>query len=48
MYTEYFKDGDRVPSALCPIHRGTFKQNATRAVSGFFRSLGSKLGGPLY
>ena len=44
-YTEYFKDGDKVPSALCPIHRGTFKQRATRAIEGFFRGLGSKIAG---
>ena len=44
-YTEYFKDGDAVPSALCAVHQGTFKQRATRAVDGFFRSLGGKLSG---
>ena len=27
-YIEYFKEGDSVPSALCPIHRGTLKQRA--------------------
>jgi membrane carboxypeptidase/penicillin-binding protein len=31
-YTEYFKDGDEVPSALCPIHEGSFRQEARRAV----------------
>ena len=44
-YTEYFKDGDKVPSALCPIHRGTLKQRATRAIEGFFRGLGSRIAG---
>jgi 1A family penicillin-binding protein len=44
-YTEYFKNGDTVPSGLCPIHQGSLKQRATRAIEGFFRSLGSKLGG---
>jgi 1A family penicillin-binding protein len=44
-YTEYFKEGDSVPSALCPIHRGTLKQRATRAIEGFFRGLGSKIAG---
>ena len=44
-YIEYFKDGDSVPSALCPIHRGSFKQRAARAVEGLFRSLGSKIAG---
>jgi 1A family penicillin-binding protein len=44
-YTEYFKEGDPVPSALCPIHRGTLKQRATRAIEGFFRGLGSRIAG---
>src|SRR6185369_7816887 len=35
VYTEYFKDGDKIPSALCDIHRGSFKQRTTRAVEGF-------------
>ena len=45
VYTEFFKDGDRVPSALCPIHRGSLKQRATRAIDGFFRGLGGKIAG---
>jgi membrane carboxypeptidase/penicillin-binding protein len=44
-YSEYFKDGDSVPSALCPIHQGTLKQRAARAIEGFFRGLGSKIAG---
>ena len=44
-YSEYFKEGDSVPTALCPIHRGTLKQRATRAIEGFFRGLGSKIAG---
>ena len=38
-YVEYFKEGDEVPSALCPVHKGTFKQRAARAVQGFFGRL---------
>jgi penicillin-binding protein 1A len=45
VYTEYFKENDSVPSALCPIHRGTFKERTSRAIAGFFRSLGSKIAG---
>jgi penicillin-binding protein 1A len=45
VYMEYFKEGDAVPSQLCPIHRGSFKQVATRAVESFFRGLGSKIAG---
>jgi 1A family penicillin-binding protein len=44
-YTEFFKEGDTVPSALCPVHRGTLKQRATRAIEGFFRGLGSRIVG---
>ena len=44
-YIEYFKESDRVPSELCPIHKGSFKQQARRAIEGFFRSLGSKIAG---
>ena len=44
-YTEYFKDGDQVPTQLCPIHQGTFKQQARRAVEGFFRALGGRIAG---
>lgn len=43
VYTEYFKNGDEVPSALCPVHEGTFRQAATRAVQNVFRSLGRRL-----
>ena len=35
-YTEYFKERRQVPSALCPIHRGTLKQQARRARSKDF------------
>jgi 1A family penicillin-binding protein len=45
LYTEFFKEGDTVPSALCPIHRGSLKQRASRAIGGFFRGLGSKIAG---
>ena len=45
VYTEYFKNGDAVPTGLCPIHRGTLKQRAARAVEGVLRSLGRKIGG---
>jgi hypothetical protein len=44
-YVEYFKDGDHIPSGLCPIHRGSLKQRAARAVQGLLRSLGSRIAG---
>ena len=45
VYTEYFKEDDAVPTELCPIHRGTLKERATRAVDSFFRALGGKIAG---
>jgi penicillin-binding protein 1A len=44
-YTEYFKEGDQVPTRLCPLHQGTVKQTVRRAVQGFFSGLGKKLKG---
>jgi penicillin-binding protein 1A len=44
-YTEYFKEGDDIPSRLCPVHQGTVKQQIQRAVKGFFSGLGKKLKG---
>lgn len=44
-YTESFKDGDKVPTELCPIHRGSLKQRAARAIDGLFRSLGNRVAG---
>lgn len=44
-YVEYFKEGDQVPTQLCPIHTGTLKQRVARAAQGFMRSLGGRLRG---
>jgi len=44
-YVEYFKAGDEVPTRLCPIHRGSFKQEARRVVNDILSSLGRKLRG---
>ena len=45
VYAEFFKDGDAIPTALCPIHQGSLKQRASRAIDGFFRGLGGKIAG---
>ena len=45
VYTEYFKEGDEIPSRLCPIHQGSVKQQIKRAVQGFFAGLGKRLRG---
>ena len=47
VYTEYFKADDAVPTELCPIHRGTLKQRAARAVEGLHESLGQENRGGL-
>jgi 1A family penicillin-binding protein len=39
-YVEYFKEGDQVPGRLCPIHQGSLKQRARRAIEGFLGTLG--------
>jgi len=38
-YVEYFKSGDDIPSRLCPIHSGSFKQRTQRAIQGLFGAL---------
>ena len=45
VYTEYFKEGDRIPERLCPVHQGTVKQRVQRAVDGFLSGLGRRIRG---
>ncbi|MEX2271975.1 MAG: PBP1A family penicillin-binding protein [Vicinamibacterales bacterium] len=44
-YSEFFKEGDDVPRAQCPIHTGTLEQRVERAVEGLLKSLGRRLRG---
>ena len=44
-YVEYFKEGDNVPSQLCPVHQGTVKQRVRRTIQGWLSGLGRKLKG---
>jgi 1A family penicillin-binding protein len=44
-YNEYLKEGDAAPTTLCTIHRGSFKQQTTRAVQSFFKAVGGKIAG---
>ena len=44
-YVEYFKDGDDVPSDLCPIHSGTLKQRAHRAAQDVLGAIGRSIRG---
>jgi 1A family penicillin-binding protein len=44
-YIEHFKDGDEIPTRLCPIHTGNLKQQVQRAMRGFLGSLGKGIRG---
>lgn len=44
-YTEYFKDGDSVPTQLCPLHPGSLQQRAERALQGLFGAIGRRIRG---
>jgi membrane peptidoglycan carboxypeptidase len=44
-YTEYFKEGDSVPTQLCQIHRGSLQQRAERALQGLFGAIGRSIRG---
>ena len=44
-YAEYFKDGDDIPTQLCPIHEGSFRQEASRAIGDVFRAIGRGIRG---
>jgi penicillin-binding protein 1A len=44
-YTEYFKEGDSVPTQLCQIHQGSLQQRAERAIQGLFGAIGRGIRG---
>jgi membrane carboxypeptidase/penicillin-binding protein len=44
-YVEYFKDGDDVPTQLCPIHSGSLQQRAERALQGLMGAIGRGIRG---
>lgn len=45
VYTEYFKEGDAIPTRLCPIHQGSVRQQFRRAIQGILGNLGQRLRG---
>ncbi len=45
VYTEHFKEGDDVPSRLCPVHKGNVKQQVRRVFEGMLGAIGNKLKG---
>ena len=42
-YMEYFKEGDDVPRRLCPLHEGSLKQEARRALDQVLGALGRRI-----
>jgi penicillin-binding protein 1A len=42
-YTEVFKEGDERPGRLCPLHQGSLRQRAERAVEGLLDMLGRRV-----
>jgi membrane carboxypeptidase/penicillin-binding protein len=44
VYTEYFKEGDEIPSEKCPIHRGNVFKDVGHAIDHFFDDLGRRIG----
>jgi 1A family penicillin-binding protein len=44
-YTEYFKEGDSVPTQLCHLHQGSLQQRAERAIQGVFDAIGKGIRG---
>jgi membrane carboxypeptidase/penicillin-binding protein len=45
IYTEYFKDGDEIPSQMCRLHRGSIRQRIARTVQGWVSELGRRVKG---
>jgi membrane carboxypeptidase/penicillin-binding protein len=43
VYTEYFKEGDAIPKQMCPIHRGTLRQQARRIFDDLLRGVGRRI-----
>ena len=45
VYTEYLKRGDASPDQLCPVHKGTLRQQVTRTIEGWTAGLARKIRG---
>jgi 1A family penicillin-binding protein len=43
VYTEYLKAGQDAPSRRCPLHSGSLRQRAERAVEGIFGAIGRRI-----
>jgi hypothetical protein len=45
VYTEYFKEGDKIPTQRCPVHQGSLKERVARSVDGLVRNIGRAIAG---
>jgi penicillin-binding protein 1A len=45
LYTEYFKQGDEVPTERCTVHEGTFREVVLRTAEKVLRGLGRSIAG---
>jgi 1A family penicillin-binding protein len=45
LYTEHFKEGDETPRQLCPLHEGSFKQEAEKVMRGVLSGIGKAIRG---
>ena len=43
LYTEYLKEGDQVPTRLCPLHRGSLRQRVAGTVRGWATEVGRRI-----
>ena len=43
LYTEYFKEGDDIPSRLCSLHSGSIRQRVTRTLEGWAAEVGRRV-----
>lgn len=45
IYTEYFKEGDQIPTRLCTLHPGSIRQRITRTFQGWMLEAGRRIRG---
>ena len=45
IYSEFFKEGDEIPTRMCTLHRGSIKQRVARTVQGWVNEIGRRVRG---
>ncbi len=43
IYSEFFKEGDEMPTRLCSLHRGSIRQRVARTVQGWVNEIGRRV-----